>query len=330
MRETGNGGRIARVLARIMVVVIVLAVNVVCVMAVFSLVESGTTTPDIYVVSFRYADNRDGETYVSVAGTVANPSSLAANNVTVVIRVYVKYLTPPLNTSVLDLGVIAGNSSKSFNTDIPYSSGWSFDGADYDLLLGSRFDFGIGFFAIALAMAFLLPTLDIYSAYRLGLFGWIRARKKAVAVTVAWSVIIALVIIKSYWLFYSNPGSGSWESPQLYVWDWLAVFFLSVVVGAYLADLEAIVYGFIASLVLSLAFEVIYASFFTWFSMGVGNSFSMIIPGLTFATFLESTIGIVLLDLLRMENIIIPVFCLLGVMIGVFIRSYVEPSVDAF
>lgn len=336
MSEAEKGSKRARALARIMVIIIVLAVNVVCIMAIFSLVESGTATPDIYMVGFRYTNNRDGTTYVSARGTVVNPSSLTANNVTVVIEVYVKYMTPPLNISVVDLGRIPGNSSKSFNADVLYSGSYYslFDGVDYGLLLSSRSDFGVDFFAIALPMAVLLPTLDIYSAYKLGFFGWIRAREKVVAATVAWSVAIAFVIIKSYWLFYNGRGGAAFSNvggqfPQLYTCDWVSIFILSVVAGAIIANLETIVYSFIASLVLSLIFEVIYGSFFMWFTLRFSESFSIIIPGLSFMTFLESVIGGVFFTILRMINIIVPVFCLLGVFIGAFIRGYLEPSVES-
>jgi hypothetical protein len=329
--EAGKESNRARVLTRMMVVILVLAVNVVCIMAVLSLVEAGTAIPDIYMADFSPTDNSvNGTAYVSVVGSVANPSSLTANNVTVVVRVYVYYHVPPLNTALIDLGSIPGNSSKRFNTDVQYSSGWQYRYADYDLLLNSRFDFGPGFYAIVLPMAVLLPTLNIYSAYQLGLFGWIRARKRVVSATFAWSVVIAFMIILSYWLFYSSPGRGSWESPELYVWGWVSIFLMSIVAGAIIADLETVVYSFVACVVLSLVFEVIYACFFGWFILGSGEAFSYTIPGLAFMTFFESVIAGQFVIILRMTNFIVPCFCLLGVFIGLIVRSYYEPSVDSY
>jgi hypothetical protein len=339
--EEDMGRNKARLLARIMVVIIVLAVNVACVMTVVSLVESGTATPDIYVVNVTYANNGGpSSAYLSVGGTVVNPSSLAANNVSVIIDVYDQYLVPPVGTSTVDLGTILGNSSKSFDTNVQYSGGYYYDfengryGVDYGLLLRSRFDFGIGFFAIVLPMAALLPTLDVYSAYKLGLFGWIRTRKKVVATTVAWAAVIALVVIIPYWLYYNaRPGlpisNYIGEYPQLYFWDWILIFFVSVVVGAIIADLGTVVFSFLASLILSLIFEVLYGSFFVWFSLGYSRSFSMIFPGLTFVNYLQSLLQEVLLTFLRMINVAVPCFCVLGVFVGAVARSYFDPSVDA-
>ena len=330
----------ARLLARIMVVIIVLAVNVACVMAVFSLVESGTATADIYVGGFTYTNNGNtSSAYVSVEGTVVNPSSLAANNVSVIIDVYDQYVVPPVGTSTVNLGTVLGNSSKSFDTNVSYSGGYYYDfeigryGVDYGLTLGSRFDFGIGFFAIVLPMAVLLPTLDVYCAYRLGLFGWIRTRKKDVATTVAWAAAIALVVIIPYWLFYNaHPGvpisNYLDQYPQLYFWDWVLIFLVSIVAGAIMADLGTVVYSFLASLILSLIFEVLYGSFFVWFSLGYSRFFSIIVPGLTFTAYLQSVLQQIFLTFLRMINVAVPCFCVLGVFIGVVARSYFEPSVD--
>lgn len=334
MEKAEIGSKRVRTLARIIAIILVLAVNVACVAAIFSLVESGTAIPNIYMADFTQTgntDNLNGTAYVSVEGTVANPSSLTAKNVTLIISIYAYYHIPPVNISTVNLGSVPGNSFKSFNVDAPYSSGYYtlFTGVDFGLLLSSRFDFGAGFYAIVLPMAVLLPTLDIYSAYRLGFFDWVRARKKVVAATVAWGTGLAIIVSLSYWLFYISA-VGSYQRPGLDIWDWVSIFFLSVVVGALIVNLEAIVYGFVASLVLSTILEVVYAILFTWFSQGVSQSFSMVIPGLTFGIYLQSVIGGVFVTVVRMIFFVVPLFCLLGVFIGAFIRSIFDPTVDAF
>jgi hypothetical protein len=334
---TESGSERARVLARIVVIIIILAVNVFCIMAVFSLVDSGTATPNVYLAGFTYTNNHDDTAYVSVVGTVANPSSVTARNITVIVDVYIYYHRAPVTSRVLELGEIPGGSSRSFNADIPYAREdyVLFNGVDYGLLVESRFDFGLDFFAIVLPLAVLLPALDVYCACRLGLFGWISARKKVVATTVVWSAILALLIIIPYWLFYSGSHIETVFStvgglyPELYIWDVVLVFLVSVVAGAIIVNVETIVYSFVASLVLSSIFEVLYGSFFAWFSLGYGQSFSMIIPGLVFTTYLESIIAGVFFTILRMVNVIVPCFCVLGVIIGAVIRGYFEPSADS-
>jgi hypothetical protein len=341
---TSEGSKRTHVIAKAILVTVVLAVNIVCVMTILSLVGAETATPYIYLDSFNYVNNMSssGLAYVSVRGSVVNPTSLAANNVSVVLDVYVKYMNQPLNTTVIDLGGIPAASSKSFNADFAYPGGESayflFDYADSSLLLSSRFDFGVGFFAIVLPLAVLLPVLDIYCAYNFGFFGWVKARKKVVAVTVVWSVVIALMIITSYWLFYNGLKVGQMVSsfsnaigfyPQLYSWGWIPILVSSIIAGVLIADLETVVYSFATSLVLSTIFEVVFAFFFVWYGLGFNEGFAIITPGLVFTTYVESIIGGVFLTILRMISIIVPTVCLLGVLAGAIVRGLVEPTVDA-
>jgi hypothetical protein len=343
LSEEDVGRNRTRLLGRIIVVIIVLAVSIACVLAVSSLVDSGTATANIYVGEFNAANYGNiSSPYVSVAGIVVNPSSLNAYNVSLLIDVYDEAPTAPVSPVAsrnLDLGTLPGNSTKSFSTDINYSGGYFYDfedgkyGFDYGLLIRSRFDFGIGFFAIALPIAVLLPTLDVYCAYRLGLFGWIRNRKRVVAATVAWTAAIALIVIMTFWSFYvTHRGIGISNildlNPQLYLWEWVLIFLLSIVAGAIIADLGAAVYSFLATLILSTIFEFVYGSFFAWFGMGYSGSFSTIIPGMSFNAYLQSVLQDVFLTFLRMINVTVPCFCALGVFLGVIARSYFDPSVD--
>jgi len=335
LSEARNGSKRARLLARALVVIAVLAVNVACISAILSLVGAGTATPRVYVTDFTYTNIGGTPPYALVSGSVLNPSSLTANDVTVVLGVYVKFMQVPLNTSNVDVGNVPGGSSKSFTTDVQYSGDYYvlFDGVGVDLLLRSRFDFGLGFFVVALPMAVFLPALDVYCAYRLGLFSWMKARKKVVVATVVWSAAIALVVIVPYSLFYHGSGIAAFTTlfgqyPGLQISDWVIVFLISIAAGAIIAGLETIVYSFLASLVLSVIFEVTYGSFLIWYGLGYGQSFTFIVPGVSFVTYFEAVIEGVFLTVMRMTNIIVPIFCILGVFIGAIVRSYFDPSVD--
>jgi hypothetical protein len=335
--EEGSRRKRARLLARIIVVVAVLAVNITCIMAVVTLVESGTATPYIQVMNFTYDNHgNNSSAYVQVDGTVVNPSSLTANNVSVLIDVYDAYVATPVGTSDLDLGSVPGNSSEAFTTHISYPGTYYDDfvdgyyGVNFGLQLASRFDFGILFFAVALPIAVLLPVLDLYCAYKLGLFGWIRARKKAVAATLVWSGAVALVAIVRFCLFYSaNVNAiGGYVYPQFSFWDWPLIFIVSFVAGAVIADLGTVVYSFFISLILSVIFDVLCGSLFIWYGLGYGGSFTRIVPGLSFTTFLQGVVQEALLAFLRMINIAVPVICILAVFLGAFVRSYFEPTMD--
>lgn len=335
-----------RLFEKVLVIIIVLAVNISCVVAVFSLVSSGTATPALQLGDFTYANNGSNASsaYVSIEGTVVNPSSLAANNVSVLLDVYDQFVVTPVNSSNVYLGTIPGRSSASFEINISYSGSSirgpyvndfhdGYYGVDYGLLLSSRFDFGLGFFVIVLPMTVVLLSFDLYSAYRLGLFGWIKARKKLVVATVVWAGSIALLLSIRFWLFYAgNHGIGLSNMidvyPELYFSDWILVFLLSIAVGAVIGDLARAVYGFLATLILSTILEFSFGSFFAWYDMGYSQSFSIIIPNMSFTSYLQSVLQDVLLNFLRMINLAVPCFCALGVFIGVIVRSYFDPSVD--
>jgi hypothetical protein len=338
--EENSGRSRVRLLAKILVVILVLAVNIACVMTVVSLVDSGTATPVIYVGGLDYTNNGNtSAAYVSISGTVVNPSSLAAKNVTLLLDVYDQRVIPPVASTSVHFGTIPENSSVNFNTSVSYSGGYFYDfedgyyGIDSGLDLQSRFDFGLGFYVIALSIAVLLPVLDVYSAYRLGLFGWIKARKRLVLTTLVWAGIIALLVCLRFWLFYAaNPTVGLTNLidvyPQLYVSDWVLVFFLGIGAGVFIADLGVAVYSFLVMILLSSIFEVSYGGLFAWYDLGYSGSFSMIIPGMSFTAYAQSVLMDVLLNVLRMVNVAVPCFCALGVFIGVFARSYFDPSVD--
>ena len=335
-----------RLFAKVLVVILVLAVNVACVLTVVSLVESGTATPAIQLGNFMYGNNGNNASsaYVSIEGTVVNPSSLAAENVSVLLDVYDQFVVTPVNSTNLYLGTIPGRSSASFETNLSYSGssirGSYFNdfqdgdfGVDSGLLLASRFDFGLGFFVIVLPMAVVLFGFDLYSAYRLGLFGWINSRKRVVATTVVWAGAVALLLCIRFWLFYAGmPGIGLSNMldvyPELYFWDWIFVFLLSIGAGAIIAEVGSAVYSFLAALILSTILEFTYGSFYAWFDLGYSGSFTLIIPGMNFTSYLQSVLQDVFLNFLRMINLAVPCFLALGVFIGVIARSYFDPSID--
>jgi hypothetical protein len=339
LSEEDGSRRRRRLLTVILAVAIVLVVNLACVFAVISLVESGTETPQIYVSSFDYYNyGNTSSAYVSLTGTVMNPSSLEAKNVNVTLYIYYyKYGNVLVNSTTLSLDSIPGGESKSFDANLSYSGSYYYDFVngyyygDHSLIMNSRFDFGLSFFVVTVPIAFLLPVLDIYSAYRLGSFAWIRARKKESLLALGWTVAIVIVIMVEYISFYSSlPGSFmSYFAtyPTLQIWDWLLIFFISLVAGVFMADLEVAIYSFAVTLFLSLVFEGLIGSLFVWFGLGISNSFSTTSPGLAFTTYLQTVLQQVFLGILSMVNIEIPCFLLLGVGIGAILRAFLDPTV---
>jgi hypothetical protein len=145
------------------------------------------------------------------------------------------------------------------------------------------------------------------------------------------------VLIKSYWLVYmQNPflvSQGIAVStdpryvPTLGIWDFVLLLLMSVIAGAIIVDMEIIVYSFVANVILSFAFALTYASLFVWFILGAGESLSLITPGINFLDVVESTIQAAMTNIFKMM-LIAPLVCLLGVFVGAFLRSYLQPSAD--
>jgi len=114
-------------------------------------------------------------------------------------------------------------------------------------------------------------------------------RKKTALLTVAlWTLTLSLVIIKSYWLAYleTNPLGinrlsyyqipyASYEGPSPRVLDLLIIAVASLVVGLVLSDVKEVVYGYIASVSLSLVVGVAFVSFYIWVVLDLGALLSL-------------------------------------------------------
>jgi hypothetical protein len=111
----------ARILALILV-------NVICVVAIFVLLELNTP-PEVRVINFLWSDQFD---HIWVAGTIENSATAMINNVVLTVRIYTR-ISPSqhgqitlIQTNDLSLGSVEGKTSRSFNYSISYSpSGWA-------------------------------------------------------------------------------------------------------------------------------------------------------------------------------------------------------------
>lgn len=162
---------------------------------------------------------------------------------------------------------------------------------------------------------------------------WIKTRKMAILVVLGWSVSVASVTIKSYLFVYIQEPRLFEEGmiyttmldwiPRLNGVDYLLIFAIGLISGALLADLERVFYGWIASAFLSFFIPVIFSSFFIWFSLGAGGIFSFV---LGWALAIEVVSYLAFLIVFRMIFPIVPIFSLLAVFVGAFLRGMIQPS----
>lgn len=186
-----------------------------------------------------------------------------------------------------------------------------------------------------IVVTIVLVILNIYNAFDLGIFRWLKIRKKQIATTLGWSVAIALVIIKSYWIVYLRYPVLSeakiiytdvldW-TPRIDLWDLLIIFLFSLLAGAILLDIDKILYGFIASSFLSFAFAVTWSSFFIWFSIGVSEFLELF----GFWTTLQFVLYGAVKNVFRMIFPTVQMLAFFGVFLGAFVRAYLQPSVES-
>jgi hypothetical protein len=303
-------------------------------------------TPELYMVGFKYDPNyyptvQCPDHLVDVKGTVFNAGMMKASNVTLVIKIIV---TPfvELQNETIALGDIPEKVSIPFNRTMAYPSGktYTFSTVLYELFWTSeRSGFMMDILwltAMFLTTCAILLVFNIYSMHKLGLFAWLKHRKKTVLVTLVWSGIVALILIKSYWLVYAEnfllfKYSVAWTEisgwiPRLNFWDLMLIFALSIIAGAILLDVETDVYSLLANYTLSFSLAVIYVVAFIWFSLGYNEVFAAggFFEWGSFITYIATRI------IFRMTFPLVQIFCLFGALVGTYTRCFLQPSAETF
>ncbi len=186
---------------------------------------------------------------------------------------------------------------------------------------------------ISVTISAIILVVSLYYARKLGFFKWIKVRKKPIIIVLVWSVAVALVIIKSYWLVYLKypvlveqgiawTGIGQWV-PRLDVYDLLLIFLFSTIAGAMILDIETTVYGFIATAILSFVIAGAYSFLFIWFILEYSN----LLPYLGWAVIERATTAAIL-NISRMTVPFVAIICLMGAMLGAFARGYFQPTAE--
>jgi len=185
-----------------------------------------------------------------------------------------------------------------------------------------------------------LLVLNIHYARELGVFKWLKARGKKIAVVLFWSLSVALVVIKSYWLVYitnwlyigPNPyRSGiiwvdifsSW-APALGTLDFVLILVISLIAGAILLDIETILYSFVVQSFLFFAFTVIWASFFIWYALEFGQYQGAV----DFWTAIQVMAYNAIKNVFRMAFPLTFLLCFLGASLGAFARARFRPEAE--
>jgi hypothetical protein len=186
--------------------------------------------------------------------------------------------------------------------------------------------FGL-FIAVASFAAFLVFGLE----YLKRLTNWLKGKKVIILIVAFWTAALSIIVIREYWLLYQTyphilmdpsykvayVNSLSGWVPHLYPLDNLFIFLVSVIAGFAIADLEAALFGFVATALVSTSLGVAYSTFFIWYVLDFG------ILGFSFFT---TILWAAFLNIFRMVFPMAILIAFFGSMFGSVTRAFVQPS----
>jgi hypothetical protein len=115
-----------------------------------------------------------------------------------------------------------------------------------------------------------------------GLLRRIIRKKHDVALVAFWTALISLIIIRVYLVAYSSDPYLAYKKPPYPftgglspdILDMLIIGASGLIVGLFLSDANEMLYGYVVSIFLSFVIGVIFVSFYIWYELGWGASWS--------------------------------------------------------
>jgi hypothetical protein len=151
----------------------------------------------------------------------------------------------------------------------------------------------------------------------------LKRRRIDIAVIIGWSIAIALLIIRTYQIFYAESirlsfykvAYLSYEGPTFTIPDQLLIAAVSFIAGIILTDIKSVIYGFFTTIFLSSALATAYVFNYIWFNLEYVRMLSHLAFGWEEAVFLA---------MVNVFRFVFPygvLFSFLGITIGIFIRG---------
>jgi len=155
--------------------------------------------------------------------------------------------------------------------------------------------------------------------------GRVLKKKGDVALVLLWTALVALIVIKIYWVGYTTSVRLSqsktlfptYEGPGPGILDLIIVLLAGIPVGFSLSDVNEMVYGYFAAMSLAFVVSVTYVTLYIWYVLGWGQVFSMVAFDWEYAVFfaLEWVLRIMLPWVMGL--------CLVGLTVGAFLRTWI-------
>jgi hypothetical protein len=183
-----------------------------------------------------------------------------------------------------------------------------------------------GLIAIAISLAVFL-FLGVRYLKRLG--AWLRSKKAAIVVVFLWAFLLSIVVIREYYVTYQSPSAMdpnyrvafapaySTLLPRLYSLDYVTILVMSILAGFAIREIDEVLFGFLASVLLLFVIAVAYTSLYIWYVLGFGAVLD--------ASFATTIIWAAFLNIYRMVFPLAVLAAFLGGIFGSIIRDVVNP-----
>jgi hypothetical protein len=150
-------------------------------------------------------------------------------------------------------------------------------------------------------------------------------KKGDLTVLLLWAALISVIVITIYWIGYTTSIRLSqtktpfptYGAPGPGPLDLVIVALSGIPVGLSLSDVDKIVYGYFATMILVFIASVTYVTLYIWYTLGWGKVFGMVAFDWEYAVLfaMEWVLRIMLPWIMGL--------CLLGLIIGAFLKTWV-------
>jgi hypothetical protein len=158
---------------------------------------------------------------------------------------------------------------------------------------------------------------------------WLKAKRVAILVALLWTAALSFLIAREYALAYDNllawnpdykvafaPTLSNFFVPRLDAADYVVFLTVSVLAGFAIGEIESVLFGFAASMMLAFLTTVVYGTVFIWYVLDFGSLVNL--------SFLTTIMWAAFLNVFRMIFPIAVITVFFGSIVGSIVRDVVQ------
>jgi hypothetical protein len=155
--------------------------------------------------------------------------------------------------------------------------------------------------------------------------GRLLKKKGDVALVLLWTGLVALIVVKIYWVGYttsvglsqSKDPFATYDAPGPGLLDLVIVLLAGIPVGLSLSDVNEMIYGYFVAMCLVFIVSVTYVSLYIWYVLGWEQMWGMVAFDWEWAVFFAME------WVLRIMFPWVMGLCLVGLIAGAFLRTWI-------